>query len=551
VVFGNVLRYVSASSIASFDPQQEGGCHRRFWWEKIAGKKPPETSWQTKGVDVHGEVEHYIKTGENVLGVVARSAMHFLPHPGDDLLVEAHFGQWELALAARDALIAGKPGAPSRFVTSFHNIPLMGQMDLRHRRGEWLDDHGLLLKDPPNTAEIVDWKTTSDVPQWAKTAEGLTRTVQMPLYAKATTFVWPDLEFVRLSHGYMGTKRREAKKVSILMDRQQIDRRVEEIGVIVGAMIQVARETDVLKVEPNLVACDAFRGCPHAAYCDRPAYGVKQLLGVGENMSGGFFDAFMKQPPTNGVPAVPTPDVQYEAAVAAEKVKLVATAPPPPLPVADPAAAAYAKIVAGTLRYDGAQVYDRAGADTGWLMRPASEAEKAAFARFAPPAPPVPPTPIAVNPPDVPAYDPIAAADPLPAETIARIEDPVLRERAETHAAAHAQRETNGVAPKAGGRCPAGGNLLPVSAKESASRRTQCGMCGKEFKIKDGDFTADFTSITVPRHNAMKVASPAASAPAAPAPDAFPPLPTAVPALPAAWSIAECSTDRIVLVRVA
>src|SRR4029078_7044149 len=122
---------------------------------------------------------------------------------------------------------------------------------------------------PYCTAEINDWKTTSSISDWAKDEQGLIDTIQMPLYAKATIWDWPDIEFVRISHGYFGTYKREAKKVSILLDRDIIERRGEYISNTVRKMIQVAKETDPDKVEYNLKACPEYKGCPYASICVR------------------------------------------------------------------------------------------------------------------------------------------------------------------------------------------------------------------------------------------------------------------------------------------
>ena len=48
-----------------------------------------------------------------------------------------------------------------------------------------LDDWpGELRRDPPNTLETKDWKSTRDL-KWAKNAEQVASTIQMPAYAMA------------------------------------------------------------------------------------------------------------------------------------------------------------------------------------------------------------------------------------------------------------------------------------------------------------------------------------------------------------------------------
>ncbi|KKW46589.1 MAG: hypothetical protein UY96_C0003G0092 [Parcubacteria group bacterium GW2011_GWB1_56_8] len=523
IVFGHTIRYVSASSISAFDPNQEGGCHRRYWFEKIDGKKPPEKTWQNTGKKEHKSLEHYFKTGENILGPVVRHGMRFIPEPGNDLIVEEGFGDYKAALAARDRMLAGvgTKEEVERHGLAFFGIPLMGAMDLRHRRGVWLDDKGSRNQDPPGTAEINDWKTSGDVKKWAKTEEGLVMTVQMPVYARATLHVWPDLRFVRISHGYFGTKKRESKKVSRLLDLDTIYRRGEDIQCTVAAMVDVAKETDHRKIEPNIRACGDFRGCPHQPYCERPQASLSTLLQIGGAQMASLFD-MMKQPTqTNG--AMPLPSVPST------------TAPTAPSAV-DPIAIARQKIAAGMMRFDPSGiVFDREGADSGWVQRPPTQFELVAFAT--PAAPVAPPHIGAINPPDSPPFDPVAAAAPLPAEVIANIEDPEIKVRAEAHALASAQQQAaeaaaNPEAAKTGGRCLTGGTEISVTPKEATSRKKSCPSCGKEFRLKDGDFNIDFTGIIVPRHNLPKVdAPPAPKPPAATNPaNGVPGIPGSAPA---------------------
>lgn len=154
-------------------------------------------------------------------------------------------------------------------------------------------------------------------------------------------------------------------------------------------------------------------------------------------------------------------------------------------------------------------------------------------------APPVIPHPAAVNPVDGPASDPIADAAPLSPEAVAAIEDPELRKRVELHATEARAREEEAkrlqqanTSKKASGKCPASGNSYTITQKETASRRKVCPGCNVERKIKDSEFSADFTSVTFAGHMLPKTEGAAAPTPAVSAAAAAPPLPTTAPPLP-------------------
>src|SRR5262245_20336800 len=86
------IRYLSVSSITAFDEKSFGGCERRWWYRYIAKVKEPPTKVQKLGTQVHAQIEHYLRTGEDVLGDLARSGARFLPRPGKDLYLEHAFG---------------------------------------------------------------------------------------------------------------------------------------------------------------------------------------------------------------------------------------------------------------------------------------------------------------------------------------------------------------------------------------------------------------------------------------------------------------------------
>ncbi len=276
---GKILHF-SATSLTKGDPDSEEGCPRAWYYERIEGRKPPQTRAQEAGTRLHAQIEGYATTGRNDLGSLALRGMQYIPTPGDDLLVEHDLVRSiELELRARDAerggqrdqaeqlrRLASLASAPLRV----RGVPLTGFIDLLHARainygvgdGEFEDAH-----DPPGTVEVIDWKTTSAA-GYIKPPEVMARTIQMTIYGRWVTTCMPAVEQIRLSHVYFVTKGSERpRKVSLRVLPEQIDRQWQRIDRVAGLLLDVAQEQEADKVEANTRACGAFGGCPHRAYC--------------------------------------------------------------------------------------------------------------------------------------------------------------------------------------------------------------------------------------------------------------------------------------------
>jgi hypothetical protein len=251
------LNYLSVSSVGAFDPEQEGGCNRRWYYRYVERKPEPQTAAQAEGVRGHSEIEHYLKTGDDVLGPIARAGKLFVPEPGPGLHVEDEFAPGELTA---------------------QGVPFVGYVDLRNMRGRYLDASGF-LKEAPGQVEVCDWKFTGNL-RYAKPAHALMRTIQMPGYAERELRLDPNITGVRLSHVYFATKGRpDAVKSTIAVTPDAVRERWSEVEQLVGQMVDVAKESDASRVPSNLKSCRAFnRPCPHAAYC--PKSGSDALVSI-------------------------------------------------------------------------------------------------------------------------------------------------------------------------------------------------------------------------------------------------------------------------------
>lgn len=314
-VIDGVLLRTSVSAIQAFDPSQDGGCHRRWYFDKVLHIKQPGTKAQKRGVELHAKIEHFIKTGEDVLPPIARAGKHFMPR-GQGIETELKFGMADLGLTA-----AG--------------VPLVGYIDVFNTSGVWIDEQGDMQIAPPGTIEVLDWKTTSAIDSWAKTPAGLIKTVQMPGYAEYARRKIPDLKQVRLSHVYLQTEGRPAsKKVTTLISLDTIQSRWATVDKTVQEMKEVAKAKDISDVQPTLSSCAAFRGCPYQDRCPRSKsailaglFGVKTMSLLDrvrgtESVAG---TAATTAPASTPTPSSAVPVVQPTAAeIAAAKAKLLA-----------------------------------------------------------------------------------------------------------------------------------------------------------------------------------------------------------------------------------
>lgn len=246
---------LSVSQVEDYDPEQLGGCPRRWWFERVQGHRSESTAAHEDGHQGHALLAHYLTTGERPgrvrLGKAVNAVIDSgaLPTPGPDLRVEERFslqehrdshGQWVPLDLSRTLWQAGHPWE--------------GFVDLRFRRGD--------------TVTVWDHKFSSDIHARALTADRLLRTVQMPVYALDTLRHWPDATAVNLVHLYVSRRGIESfirhQRVSV----EQVRERAELIRAVVHQMDAVRGVTAQDDVPFNRAACHARTGCPHQFRCN-------------------------------------------------------------------------------------------------------------------------------------------------------------------------------------------------------------------------------------------------------------------------------------------
>lgn len=113
----------------------------------------------------------------------------------------------------------------------------------------------------------------------------------------------------------------------------------------------------------------------------------------------------------------------------------------------------------------------------------------------------------AVLPPDATKPDFVTSAAVLPAEEVAKIVDPEIKARVEAHARAAAELAALSAKTseeKAGGRCAAGGQRVPLTVDMAMAREMVCATCGKTIKLKPAKDGERWIA-TLPNHNRPKL----------------------------------------------
>ena len=245
-----ILEKVSVSQIASFDSTQPAGCPRRWWFRYVAGKPEPETQAKSKGKDFHTSIEHYLKTGEDVLSPEVRAGKHLIRR-GESQHIELQLPDQALGLSL-----------------DFAGVYLSGRIDLLDCGTVHLDGEGAEVSE--DTIEVLDWKTTSSIAAYAKSGAALLTDPQMVGYGLAVLNADKHADRVRLSHVYFQTRGQKlAAKRTIVATRDHLEGEHRRLTAVVSDMQRVSEISDASEVPKNLLACSAYGGCPHASYCPK------------------------------------------------------------------------------------------------------------------------------------------------------------------------------------------------------------------------------------------------------------------------------------------
>nr|BDT33751.1 PD-(D/E)XK nuclease family protein [Myxococcus sp. MH1] len=242
-VIAGVIQRLSVSQL-----KRHKLCPRAWFFQKVMRLPEPTTGAQQVGTEGHAQLEHFLSTGEDVLGAFAKAGAHLLPTPGADLLVEQ-------PLDGAPPLTAG-------------GIPFTGFIDLVDARR--LASEGVL--------RITDHKFTSNIASNAASAEQLADADTEPGLQMVGYGAWtlgqverfPGLRVLELEHIYYQTRgQRLAASVVASVPVEHVARewrtKAEPQVEAMKAHAQAARASDVpANYGP---ACAKYGGCPFMAKC--------------------------------------------------------------------------------------------------------------------------------------------------------------------------------------------------------------------------------------------------------------------------------------------
>lgn len=306
-VKAGVLVATSASAISSFDVRTTWGCKRRWWLEQVAGQKPPPDPSQAKGEAIHKQIEHYLFTKENKLGVEALAGKHHID-----------------SVARVGPVYQLEQWIPDTF--ELDGVRVRGRIDFQAK-----DTSGLLLA-------IYDWKTTSSIERYGKLPHQLSKDVQILIYRAAAKHMG-CVDPLKMGLVYFGTKKRESEIVEAQVTNAQLDDGLRDIHSTLSQMKVVASATDSEEVEPDRSKCDVGRGCPHKSHCMKGTTMASLLerMNALRAAPAAPAPAPTPAPPPAPVAAVLPPDAPAsKPELASAKPEAPAVEAPPPAPKRGP-----------------------------------------------------------------------------------------------------------------------------------------------------------------------------------------------------------------------
>lgn len=261
---GGVIQSLSASQAEEFDPEQVGGCPRRWYYHRVQRLPLPEREDSKVDGDaghalfaMHYRGQPFPKRHRMLKAVRGAIAKGELPPPAPGQLIESRFN--------------GQPTAarlPLRTSTTLWlgGVPWDGYVDLRFHR---VEKFGLLSgpspRGPGGVITVLDHKFSSDIHTYAKS--DLLATVQMPIYALDSLRIWPDAQHVELVHHYVSRRGVDSFIRRQLVTVEQIRQRGEEITGLVKRMQTAAAASSADDVPANRKSCHTWSGCPFQSRC--------------------------------------------------------------------------------------------------------------------------------------------------------------------------------------------------------------------------------------------------------------------------------------------
>nr|WP_217279575.1 PD-(D/E)XK nuclease family protein [Corallococcus exiguus] len=297
-------------------------CERAWFFAKVLRLPERPLKARDLGTAVHAQLEHYLRTGQDVLGPLAAAGKCLLPAPGPDLLVEEHFGQ------------------PSPLFAD--GIPLTGYIDLVNAR-----------RLAEGVLRVTDHKTTKSIASYAATSEQLASAahdagIQMVGYGYWAVLAgerFPGLKRLELEHLYFQTH--GAKLVCSVVATVSVEHVRDEwhthVEPLARHMRDVARATSPSQVKPTWSACQKYGGCSFQALClnsqsqgSKPMALMDRILKPQTPPAQAATSTLATAPTTPPAPAQAAPELELAAVLPPDAPKsnpALASIPAPEQPV--------------------------------------------------------------------------------------------------------------------------------------------------------------------------------------------------------------------------
>lgn len=295
---GEAAVILSISQVEAFDAKQEAGCPRRWWFDRVKGRRPEQTNAQAVGEAGHALLAHYLargelppgrlKMGKAVAGVIAKGT---LPEPGPDLWIETRF-------SGQPKLDAEGKWIPVDVDKTLHlgGVPFDGFIDLAFKRGP--------------VPEVWDHKFSSDIHEHARSEDALIQTVQLPVYVAALVHRgWASFDRWRLVYHYVSKAGVESLVRSAVVTWAQVQERLDDVEQVVRQMQVIARAEKQAEVSFNRRACSAYGGCPHQSICKAFTERTTVELTPAEAAA---FAALAEPAASAAAPAAPAPAPEWD-----------------------------------------------------------------------------------------------------------------------------------------------------------------------------------------------------------------------------------------------
>lgn len=284
---------ISPSQIESFDHASPFGCERKWWLKSILKWPEPQSEAMGLGDELHATIEHYLGARpEAPRSPRAQELFAAGKHIVDDVKPDVYAVEEWMQLELDGCLVRGRIDL------------LLGRFGVH---------------------TILDWKTTSSIEKYAKSAHSLKTNTQLVLYADYVKQKYECGNPLTLSHVYFQTRgTTRAERISTQVTHEALDSHTQNVIVpLIRRMKQVARVEDVSQTNADTSKC---RMCAFNTRCPKESI----LPSLRERLAAFKPTAAEVAATPAAPPAVVPPDApKSEPALAADPVEGFSPTPPP------------------------------------------------------------------------------------------------------------------------------------------------------------------------------------------------------------------------------